>query len=98
MPPVAPTTNHEELIAHYEDLRRYVLGEYGTLQSGSGLTLFLQQGMTAWLRACSQCAPPVAAPAQKPAAALGIVPAGLQGEVVRIVAAMLLGGHLEVQL
>lgn len=42
---------HQDFAAHYEQLRRDVLGR---ASSGSvGLTLLLRQGLAAWIHACS---------------------------------------------
>jgi hypothetical protein len=40
-----------ELTAHYEELRAQALAASGR---GLGLTLFLREGMCAWIHACAQ--------------------------------------------
>jgi len=48
------------LIDRYEVLRRQVL-EHGS--QVHGLVLFVRRGMCAWMRAWSQCVPPLPSPA-----------------------------------
>jgi hypothetical protein len=45
---------HGKLTAQYEQLRGDVLDRAGLPAHGFGLALFLQQGMTAWMRAWSE--------------------------------------------
>lgn len=76
------------LVAAYEELRRQALEEIRS--EGWGLALLLEQGMAAWMKACSaavvvssgRCIPPVAPVAWGSA---------LHGEVVRILVSMALG-------
>jgi hypothetical protein len=76
------------LLAAYEDLRRQVLG--GLSSKGLGMFLLLEQGMAAWMRACSAT---LAVPSNgylQPAVPVTVV-SDLHGEVVRILASMALG-------
>lgn len=52
--PAALLSARGELAARYEQLRRHMLGGAGR---GTGLILFLRQGMRAWMEACDRSAP-----------------------------------------
>ena len=75
-----------ELTAQYEQLRDDALNRSA---HGFGLALFLQQGMTAWMRAWSECAN---APQTPPAAAVPLavpLPAAVRAQLTLILASML---------
>jgi len=77
---------HGQLTAHYEQLRDDALNRSG---HGFGLALFLQQGMTAWMRAWSEWTnerqPPsaVAVPLTAP------LPSAIRAQLTLILASML---------
>lgn len=80
----------------YEDLRRHVLGE-GIGSSGSlGTALFIHKGMSAWMRAWSDCVRPSEGVAMKEPSIHEPVPRHLQPEVVMILAGMALNRYQEV--
>jgi hypothetical protein len=77
---------NEELTAHYEQLRDDVLNRSA---HGFGLALFLQQGMTAWMRAWCECAH---APQTPPASAVPLaapLPSAVRAQLTLILASML---------
>jgi len=51
MNPVRQDRAKEEWIRRYEDLRRGVVEAYTPTQSRWGLTLFIRQGLAAWMHA-----------------------------------------------
>ena len=79
---------HGQLTAHYEQLRSDVVNHAGPAH-GFGLALFLQQGMTAWMRAWSEWTnerqPPsaVAVPLTAP------LPSAIRAQLTLILASML---------
>jgi len=50
-----PPGRHQDVVVRYEQLREDALSG-ATRSSGLGFTLFLRQGMTAWMQASSTCA------------------------------------------
>jgi len=76
------------LLAAYEDLRGQVLG--GVNSKGLGISLFLGQGMAAWMKACSAT---LTVPSKRclPPAVTATVVSDLHTEVVQILASMALG-------
>lgn len=63
--PLPPPGLHQDFVVRYEQLREDALSA-ANRASGVGFTLFLRQGMTAWMQACSCAALPLptsAAPA-----------------------------------
>jgi hypothetical protein len=89
----------DELVGHYEELRRHVLDSAGGFSGGLGLALFLEQGMAAWIEAWSRCVPPAARPLETTsvpsATALAL---DAPGDLARILASMLLSGRREAPL
>jgi hypothetical protein len=51
-----PPFNRDDLVVHYERLRRDALGSRSPGDEGFGMALFLRRGMTAWMEAWSECA------------------------------------------
>jgi hypothetical protein len=78
----------QEWVAHYEQLRSNALNRGHGISSGFGFTVFLRQGMTAWMRACSRAVRPPA----REFAQLGTV-SSLSGDV-RTQAVFILAGIL----
>jgi len=50
-----PPFNRDDLVVHYERLRRDALGSRSPGDEGLGMALFLRRGMTAWMEAWSEC-------------------------------------------
>lgn len=75
----------------YEALRREALENASSGPRGHGLSLFLTQGMSAWLRALSWLSPRPAvlasagAPSERPA-----LPSGARSDMTRVLAQMVL--------
>lgn len=77
------------LTAQYEQLRCDALNHAGPPAHGFGLALLLRQGMTAWMRACSECTYEPQTPA---ACALPLaipLPAQVRSQLTLILASML---------
>lgn len=78
--------DNRKLTVHYEQLRDDVLNRSA---HGFGLALLLQQGMTAWMRAWSECANAAqtsSAAAAPPAAPL---PSAIRAQLTLILASVL---------
>ncbi len=79
--------------AGYEGLRRAVLEGGGARERG--FAVLVRQGMAGWMRAWSACAVPARTP-DRPVRGTGIaVPAGMRGEVIRLLVTMALGATRE---
>ena len=84
----------EDWAACYEQLRTDVLSQ--AAGSGFGLIVFLRQGMTAWMRACTCAVAP--APASKSAQLLSPVnslPGDVRSQAAVILAGILLSHPME---
>lgn len=80
--------------AGYEGLRRAVL-ESGGGERERGFALLIRQGMAGWIRAWSACVVLGGTP-EGPVLGTGIVvPAGVRGEVTRLLVTMALGATRE---
>jgi hypothetical protein len=77
------------LLSGYEDLRSVALLRAGRSGRGSGLALFLQRGMAAWITACAPLTHPLEASHRKPTEE-DRVPADLRTEVAMVLAEMAL--------
>jgi hypothetical protein len=79
---------HQDLAAHYEQLRRDALGR---ASPGSvGLTLLLRQGLAAWIRACA-CGASLPARALVPQAnVIHPLPADVRSQAAIILAGIIL--------
>jgi len=87
--PVADTL----MSARYEDLRREVLD--GLNSQVIGRAVLMHKGMVGWMDACARVAPQHPADGSRPEQSL--LPTGLRGEVVMLLAEMALGiGRREV--
>lgn len=76
--------------ADYEALRQAVLdGSRGDRELG--LALLIRRGMAAWIRAWSACAAP--SPAAEQCEPRMPLPAGLRGEVTRLLVTMAFSAH-----
>jgi hypothetical protein len=75
----------------YEQLRREAITRSEQRSKGLGLALFLQRGMTAWLRAWAQCTNHAAATAHsQPATTASAVPIDLRAQVATLLAGIIL--------
>jgi hypothetical protein len=81
--------------ADYEALRRAVLdGSRG--DRDLGLVLLIRRGMGAWIRAWSACAAAAAATDRGTRGSVAALPAGVRGEVTRLLVTMALtAAHTE---
>jgi len=71
----------------YEDLRRRVMEEAGRLPRGPGVSMFVRQGLAAWMQAWPEEAPgPIPPPATHQPAQL---PAGLYADVIQLLVDMI---------
>lgn len=86
------------MVAHYEQMRGTALDPLNHgLVTLPGLALFLRQGMTAWMRASSNCVnAPVCAPDRVAATELPPLPQSLRAQLAIILAGMILSQHQEI--
>lgn len=86
----------DDLLTHYEQLRKDALSLPAGHTPAPGLALFLRKGMTAWMRAWSCCMPK---PAPKTASLPDSTPTcsvDIRTQIATILAGMILGRQLEV--
>jgi hypothetical protein len=83
------------IVSRYEGLRRHVLGLADETDRGSGLALFVRQGMTSWMQAWSQCGIPGAAISQIKNGPEKVSSMQLNREAVMILASMALSGRCQ---
>lgn len=83
------------IVSRYEELRRQALGAADEAGRGSGLALFVRQGMKSWMQAWSQCG--IGGPATSPTRTgpEEVSAMQLNREVVMILASMALIGHCQ---
>jgi hypothetical protein len=79
---------HAELTAHYEQLRGDILNHAGPAH-GFGLALLLQQGMTAWMRAWSECTNELQTPSASAVPLAAPLPWAVRSQLTLILASML---------
>ena len=91
--PLPPLGLPQDLVVRYEQLRADALNG-ASRASGLGFTLFLRQGMTAWMRACSCTALPVPMPAA-PAHTMSPWSGDVRAQAAAILAAILLSYRSE---
>ena len=84
----------QEWTARYEQLRSAVLNRASIVSSGIGLVVFLRQGLTAWMRACSNVLPP-SVNQVTPLSPISSLPFDVRTQTVLILAGMLLGDRSE---
>jgi hypothetical protein len=89
-----PGIAQPDWVLRYEQLRSDVLSRgQGISSAGLGLAVFLRDGITAWMRACSRA---VTAPARTCAQlSTNVLPYDLRNEAVLILAGILLGNKSE---
>jgi hypothetical protein len=92
--PLPHSVPQQEWVIRYEQLRSDALSRGHGIGSGFGLTLFLQQGMMAWMRACSLA---VKTPTleQAPPRPISSLSCDLRTQAVLILAGILLGNQPE---
>jgi hypothetical protein len=84
----------QEWGTRYEQLRRDALSQGHAISNGFGLTLFLRQGMVAWMRAgCRAVTPPTRE--FVPPGPLSSLPCDVRTQAVLILSGILLGNRSE---
>ena len=83
------------LVSRYEGLRRQALGWDDETDRGSGLALFVRQGMTSWMQAWSRCEIRKPAISQIKNGSEEVTPIQLNREAVMILASMALSGRCQ---
>lgn len=95
---VAPDTEHDRWTTRYEDLRRTATNEMWSASGSWGLTLFLRQGLLAWMHAWPQQVgpdPPAAKPTG-PSVPSSTVSSSLSTQLVTVLTNMILTARQEV--
>jgi hypothetical protein len=94
-PSAAGSGTDSTIVSRYEELRRQALGAADEAGRGSGLALFVRQGMKSWMQAWSQGV--IGGPATSPTKTgpEEVSPMQLNREVVMILASMALSGHCQ---
>ena len=88
--------HNDELVAHYEQLRKDALSPAAARRSPApGLALFLRKGMVAWMRAWSTCMPDTDAEVTSPADAVPPCPQDIRAQLAVLLAGLILGQQLE---
>jgi len=84
--PKTDTELTDQASLRYESLRFQVLGKNEALRKGSlGLTLFIRQGMLAWINAWPKCAVAGSSPGEQ-SNSPSILPYKIKSEVTKILA------------
>jgi hypothetical protein len=84
----------QEWVTRYEQLRSDALSQGHGISNGFGLTLFLRQGMVAWMRAgCRAVTPPTRE--FVPPGPLSSLPCDVRTQAVLILSGILLGNRSE---
>lgn len=83
-------SNRHDLVAHYERLRRDVLGSPSPGGEGFGLALFLRRGMTAWIEAWSECASRIEPGTRSEPQVDETIPADMRTQITALLAGMIL--------
>jgi hypothetical protein len=86
---------HQELTAHYEQLRDDALSLTAGHQPTPGLALLLRQGMAAWMQAWSACAQKPGVEAVTPSAPSSTNSLDARVQMASILAGVILGRPLE---
>jgi hypothetical protein len=80
----------QDLVAHYEQLRRDAMGRSTSTGQGLGLALFLQRGMTAWMQAWTECAGKVEPATHPQFGANQAIPMDMRSQLTTLLAGMIL--------
>jgi hypothetical protein len=86
---------NDELVAHYEQLRKDALSTGADCSPAPGLVLFLRKGMIAWMRAWSPCMQHAAAEIAPPPATAPSCPHDIRAQLAVLLAGLILGQQLE---
>jgi hypothetical protein len=84
-------------MARYEDLRRSAREGISSITASWGLTLFLRQGLAAWMHAWPRQTgddPPIPEPAS-PSAPSSALPTSVSGQLVTVLASMVFTARQE---
>jgi hypothetical protein len=87
LPPPVPG---EDFVVRYEQLRNDALSRSHGADGGFGLTLFLRQGMTAWMRTSSYAVTPPARESAQPGNAVSPLPCDVRSQAAVILAGIIL--------
>jgi hypothetical protein len=82
--------HRNDLVDHYERLRRGALGSPSLGGEGFGLALFLRRGMTAWIEAWSECASRVEPGTRSEPRVDEPIPADTRTQITALLAGMIL--------
>ena len=80
----------QDLVAHYEQLRREALGSPSPGGEGFGLALFLRRWMTAWMQAWAECASRVEPSTRSQPRVDATIPADTRTQITALLAGMIL--------
>jgi len=83
------------LVVRYEELRQQALRTAGDVSRGSGLALFVRQGMKSWMEAWSRCTAAVSTKGQINTGLEEVFSTPPSREVVMILASMALANRQE---
>ncbi len=86
-------TSEHDHATHYEALRQHVMERHGAVVR-NGLAVLLDQGVAAWMEACSKLPTPPRRSAKDHTVKPCPLPEGSSPEVVNVLVAMTLG-HME---
>jgi hypothetical protein len=82
-------------VVRYEQLRNDALSRSHGAGGGFGLTLFLRQGMTAWMRTSSYAVIPLVRESAQPCSAVSPLPCDVRSQAAVILAGMILSRQPE---
>ena len=86
----AGADGNRALTAQYEQLRGDAVNGTSLAARGFGLALLLQQGMTGWMRACSEYTNELQRPAASSLPLAAPLPAAVRSQLTLILASMLM--------
>src|SRR3989442_555846 len=89
------STPHQQLTAHYEQLRNDVLSLAAARNPAPGLALLLHQGMAAWMRAWSPCIEKRGPETPSQSVSSPYCPLDIRGRVANILAGIILNRQRE---
>lgn len=83
---------NEQLIEHYENLRTHMISGDKDLLYRNGLSLLINEGVKAWMKACTEVCPEVNKykSSDRPKEIHVGAPSGLRGELVQILSSVVL--------
>jgi hypothetical protein len=90
------SATRQDLVVHYEQLRRDAMGRSTFSGQGLGLALFLRRGMTAWMQAWSECAGKVESETLSVSGGNETVPVSMRSQLTGLLAGMILSLQQEV--